>query len=155
MQCITFMKTAACKIFEHSPLRYSVVRSFTCLALHNIVHSRITSGKRMDELLQRLYEGNQISSVVADRAKVQYVGLCSRAASNLRDAFEGYVVENERLESYYHKLFDRQAEYADLFLVVKFVMILSHGNVSVESGFSVNGDMLVKKSRRSRSSLKG
>ena len=92
------MKTATCKIFERSPLRYSVVRSFTCLALHNIVHSRITSGKRMDELLQRLYEGNQISSVVADRAKVQYVGLCSRAASDLRDAFEGYVVENERLE---------------------------------------------------------
>src|SRR5690349_16815902 len=123
MQCITFMKTAACKIFECSPLRYSVVRSFTCLALHNIVHSRITSGKRMGELPQRLYEGNQISSVVADRAKVQYVGLCSRAASDLRDAFEGYVVENERLESYYHKLFDRQAEYVDLFLVVKFVMI--------------------------------
>ena len=99
----------------------------------------------MGELLQRLYEGNQISSVVADRAKVQYAGLCSRAASDLRDAVEGYVVENERLDSCYRKLFDRQAEYADLFLVVKFVMILSHGNASVESGFSVNGDMLVKK----------
>ena len=46
----------------------------------------------MGELLQRLYEGNQISSVVADRAMVQYVGLCSRAASDWRDTFEGYSV---------------------------------------------------------------
>ena len=48
------------------------------------------------------------------------------------------------MDAFYHKLIGGQAEYADLFLVVKFVMILSHGNASVESGFSVNGDMLIE-----------
>jgi len=144
MQCITFMKAAATKIIERSPLKYSMVRSFSCLAPQNIVHSRTTSEKRMSDLLQKLYEGNQISSVVADRAKIQYVSLCSHASSDLREAFEGYAVQNVRLDAFYHKLIGGQAEYADLFVVVKFVMILSHGNASVESGFSVNGDMLVE-----------
>ena len=45
MQCITFMKTAAAKIIERSPLKYSMVRSLTCLAPQNILHSRTTSEK--------------------------------------------------------------------------------------------------------------
>jgi len=53
-------------------------------------------------------------------------------------------VQNVRLDAFYHKLIGGKAEYADLFAVVKFVMILSHGNASVESGFSVNEDLLVE-----------
>jgi len=144
MQCIKFMATAATKIVERSPLKYSLVRSISCLAPRNISRSRVTSERRMGELLQKLYEGNHISSVVADRAKVQFACLCSRAESDLKDAFVCYEAENERLDSLYHKLLNAQAEYADLFLVIKFVMILSHGNAAVESGFSINGDMLVE-----------
>jgi len=80
MQCITFMKTAATKNIERSPLKYSMVRSFACLAPQNILHNRTTSEKRMSDLLQKLYEGNQISSVVADRAKIQYVSTQSLLA---------------------------------------------------------------------------
>src|SRR5437899_9049990 len=72
MQYIAFLKTAASRTVARSPLKYSMVRSFTCLAPQNIVHSRIISERRMGELLQRLYEGKQVSSVMADRAKVHY-----------------------------------------------------------------------------------
>ena len=72
MQCIAFLKTAASRTVAHSPLKYSLVRSFTCLAPQNIVHSRISSERRMGEWLQRQCEGDQVSSVVADHAKVHY-----------------------------------------------------------------------------------
>jgi len=108
------------------------------------VHSRTTSEKRMSDLLQKLYAGNQISSVVADRAKIQYASLCEKASSDFREAFEGYAAKTVRLDAFYHKLIGCQADYAELFLVIKFVMILSHGNAAVESGFSVNGDMLIE-----------
>ena len=74
----------------------------------------------------------------------QYASLCEKASSDFREVFEGYAAKTVRLDAFYHKLIGCQADYAELFLVVKFVMILSHGNAAVESGFSVNGDMLIE-----------
>ena len=143
-ECIAFMRAAAEKIVERSPLKYTMVRSFTCLAPRNIVISRSTSERRMGDLLQKLFEGNQISSLVADRSKVQFSALCSRAETDLKDVFDSYTMHRDRLDNFYTKLLDGQENFVELWSVVKFVMILSHGNASVESGFSINGDMLVE-----------
>jgi hypothetical protein len=37
-----------------------------------------------------------------------------------------------------------RVEFAELWCVIKLVLVLLHGNVAAESGFSVNGDMLVE-----------
>ncbi len=142
-QCLAFMKAAAMKIIERSPLKYTMVRSFTCLSPLKIVISRSNSERRMGDLLQKLYEGNQISSIVADRCKVQFSDLCSRAQTDLKPVFEGYTAA-ERLDCFYSKLLFEKDSFVDLWFVVKFVMTLSHGNASVESGFSINGDMLIE-----------
>ena len=49
-----------------------------------------------------------------------------------------------RLDEFYFNRLDNQREYAELWRVIKLILILSHGNAAVESGFSVNGDMLVE-----------
>ena len=43
---------------------------------------------------------------------------------------------------FYHKVLDPESK--ELKEVVKLVLMLSHGNATVESGFCVNGDLLVE-----------
>jgi hypothetical protein len=143
MDCLIFMKTTAMKIVERSPLKYSMVRMFTCLAPRSIIYSRIVAEKRMAELLQKLYEANHISAVVADRVKIQYAELCSRAQGHLKQRFTEYSAK-ERLDTFYIKVLGGDEDLAELWSIIKFVLILSHGQASVESGFSINADMLVE-----------
>ena len=62
----------------------------------------------------------------------------------MKAAFERYGVNQERFDDFYAKMLHGQESFVDLWYVVKFVMILSHGNTSFERGFSINCDMLVE-----------
>jgi len=44
---------------------------------------------------------------------------------------------------YFH-LIGSSSEYAERFSVIRLVLILSHGNAAVESGFSINSDCLTE-----------
>ena len=58
--------------------------------------------------------------------------------------FLTFDFKSDRLDDFHSKNIGQRAEYKDLFSVVKIVLTLSHGNAFVESGFSVNEDMLVE-----------
>jgi hypothetical protein len=60
-------------------------------------------------------------------------------------SFESFNVSTtDRLDEFYFKLLDHQPAYANVWQVFKMILVLSHGNAAVESGFSVNGDMLIE-----------
>ena len=44
----------------------------------------------------------------------------------------------ERMDYFYVTILDEKPKFKELFNVVKLVCILSHGNATVESGFSIN-----------------
>ena len=50
----------------------------------------------------------------------------------------------ERLDVFYHKAIGSKEEFKEIWSVFQIVFILSHGNARVESGLSVNADMLVE-----------
>ena len=50
----------------------------------------------------------------------------------------------DRLDEFYTSHLAEKKEFVDLFEVIKFVLVLSHGNAVVESGFSINLDVLVE-----------
>ena len=50
----------------------------------------------------------------------------------------------ERLDVFDHKAIGSKEEFKEIWGVFLIVFILSHGNARVESGFSVNADMLVE-----------
>ena len=65
--------------------------------------------------------------------------------SNRDEAFiENFMATTTRLDEFYFKLLDNRPEYAEIWHVIKLILVLSHGKDAVESGFSVNGDMLVE-----------
>ena len=50
----------------------------------------------------------------------------------------------QNLDIFYSKIFAGNEKFAPSWKVVKMILILSHGNAAVESGFSVNKELLVE-----------
>lgn len=130
------------KLLEKSPLKYPVTRSFT--SLDPAVALQELGKTRFDKLLQHLVNSGWISGALADSATSQYRDVCSTKKTSL----ESFKRKDQRLDDFWvHLLSGMEAE--ELKTVVKFVLILSHGNAEVERGFSVNKECLQDNMRES------
>lgn len=144
MECIEFMSSTTAKIVERSPLRYRIVRAMACFVPSTISNNRVLAESRMKELVQILYNKNHITAVTADKSKMQMSSLCDLASTELHQQFKDYSRSTDRLDEFYYTIIGQNGDFAELFSIVRLILTLSHGNASVESGFSVNADMLVE-----------
>ena len=98
--------------------------------------------KQMTELLTILHEAKLIGVSISDPADLQFQELCTLAtgASELKN-FDFY---EERMDDFYVTVLGEKPKFKELFNVVKLVCILPHGHTTVESGFSINSDVLVE-----------
>jgi len=138
------------KIVERSPLKYHLVRYAASVAPASVLQAGTVNERNFAGLVECiglvecLYTSQNITATVADTAKMQYSKLINVAQTEMKTLFENFVPGTTRLDEFNFNRLDNQREYAELWRVIKLILILSHGNAAVESGFSVNGDMLVE-----------
>lgn len=60
------------------------------------------------------------------------------------DSFANFNPLSGRLDEFYHKLLFNKAEFRHLWEVEELILILSHGQASVERGLSVNKEVMVE-----------
>lgn len=140
--CQIFVKSVIKKIFERTEKNYNILRAVSSLNPNLIKTNSLLSEKRMNNLLELLFTCEKISAAGAERAKVQFQLLLEKSANEYKEKFQSFS-EEERLDDFYSAILNNDP-FSDIFKVVKLVLTLSHGNASVESGFSVNKDMLVE-----------
>jgi len=87
---------------------------------------------------------NRPAPFPADACNVQFSDLCFKASRSFQPKFADFSRSRDRLDSFYYDILGQDPAYAELFAVFRLVLTLSHGNASVESGFSINEDMLVE-----------
>ena len=132
------------KISERSPLKYLLVRCISYLSLMVILSENAeVLEKRISLLLDICYKAGRITAVVGDAAKMQCQLLYDSSNSKNQTALRSFH-ESDRLDVFYSQLLNGGLTYADLFSVIILILILSHGNESVESEFSVNKATLVE-----------
>ena len=56
--------------------------------------------------------------------------------------FSSFKSGEDRLDSFLSEILQMQVEYQDLWLTVQLLLTLSHGQATVERGFSVNKEVL-------------
>jgi hypothetical protein len=144
MECLEFLAKMSQKLIERSPIKYKLVRALSCLSPAMILNNHVLSQKRMETLLQCLHDSNNISAEVADKAKGQFLKLCSNVSDELHSVFSTFSKTDDRLDKFYSDLLAKDNDSIELWTVVKLVLIMSHGNASVESGFSINSSILVE-----------
>ena len=59
------------------------------------------------------------------------------------DEFSSFSLEENRLDVFYFELLSGKRDFKELWDTMKFLLTLSHGQASVERGFSVNKKVLV------------
>ena len=73
---------------------------------------------------------------------MQYDKLCRIAKTLYEKEFKEFDMYKSRLDDFMVSILSDKEDLAVLYEVIQMVLILSHGNAQVESGFSINGDIL-------------
>lgn len=135
--CQKFLIGTVSKILERSCLNYKIIEGISCINPLIIADPKL-SLRRMLIVLEVFYEKKIICAEEAEELKQQF----KRFTNSNSNIFKKY--NNERLDSYYYSLLKDKDDFCKLWKFIQLILILSHGNASVESGFSVNKQMLVE-----------
>ena len=85
-----------------------------------------------------------ISSKSADQAKKEFDALLKSAQSQLKDVFLTFDQKADWIDSFYAGTMSESASYKDCWEIFKFVFTFSHGQASIERGFSINMELFVE-----------
>ena len=101
------------KLIERSPVKYKLVR-----AISLILNNRVLSEKRIETLLQCLHDSNNVSAEVADKAKAQFLKLCSNVPDELCSVFSTFSKAGDRLDKFYSDLLAKDNDSIELWAFV-------------------------------------
>ena len=96
--------------------------------------------KWFNTLMELMVESKWVSKITAGKAEVQYSDLVWNV--NFISEMKGFNMQSDRVGELYSKLLSRSKDFPELWFIVRQVLILSHGNARVESGFSINKSLL-------------
>ena len=82
-----------------------------------------------------------ISSVKIYNCLSQLSDFMLEEVNTNRNAFTSFNKENDRLDTFYFSTVNI-SKYKELSMILKTILTLSHGNASVELGFSINKDLV-------------
>ena len=94
------------------------------------------------EVLQRLIETRWKTSEEADTVLAEYRKLGSDAKRYHLDKFSSFKITTDRLDSFLFEVLQNQNESQQLWITMQLILTLSHGQATVERGFSVNKEVL-------------
>lgn len=147
LECRKLLIAIIEKLKERSPLKYLLVRGISAFDPYIIKHKPKNGIQRIEIALQCLHNANRIHADVAEKAKQQYIDLTNSANVELKDEFESFCKAGSdeiSLDKFFLNILTGNNRFTELWKVVKKCLIFSHGNASVESGFSINKSLLIE-----------
>ena len=136
-----FLASILEKIYERCPLKFKLTRPISSLSPQEIsAKSDDVLKQRFGKLCEILHENNWLTTQNAEKAEKQYAELLDN--KDFRKAAEKFDLITDRVDVFWSEICDSNGT-IDLENIMQLVLILSHGNARVESGFSINGDILL------------
>ena len=103
-----------------------------------------TCKKLFDKILEKLVTCKHVTSSKADAAKSEYSNFLQKIVKKNLPAFQDYQIDDNRLDEFFMRYLDGSSRFGTLIVVIKFVMVLSHGQSAIERGFSTNKNLLIE-----------
>ena len=138
--CKQIIITIILKLQERSPLKYMIVRNSSSLSPEMIIQKSDEASTRFRSLADRLYATQKIKAEVADKAKAQFDDFLKDSKLQHTEEFKNFDFKKDRLDSFLATYFAGSTK--ELWHVCKLIFTLSHGQSSIERGFSVNKEVL-------------
>ncbi|XP_070398050.1 uncharacterized protein [Nothobranchius furzeri] len=137
--CIKMLSTIIQKVQDKSPLKYPPVRQVACLDPRRMYSDPDWCQKNMTNLVQRFLQNQQLSGGVSagDVIVQQFTEVLSVGARS--ETFLSYRPTECRLDVFLNGVLSQC--YQELLEFSKKLLLLSHGQATVERGFSVNKEV--------------
>ena len=139
-ECLYFFVGVVHKLQVWCPLKHKLTGTVSSLN-PNLIYSNAQLAKNEWQLLTILHEAKLIGVSTSDPADLQFQELCILATGV--PEFNIFDFYKERMD-FCVTILGEKPKFKELFDDVKLLCILSHGNTTVESGFSINSDVLVE-----------
>lgn len=139
--CMKFLSAIAAKLLEKCPLKYSLIQCLLCVIPKNLASTPTEATTRFERVLRILLNGKWRSADQCDEILTQYKAFVIEVRQNHLAEFLNFDMTKERLDEFYWKYMKDQ-KYVKLWDVLLMIFTLSHGQATVERGFSVNSEML-------------
>ena len=142
---LLFLENLCSHIMEKCPLKYLFVRCASCLSPKSMVDNcQEINEKLFDKMLMKLVNAKRISGAVADEAKLQYSNFFSVVVKANITSFREFDKSKQRLDVFLWNYIGSDESYKSLMSICQIVFVLSHGQATVERGFSENKQLLVE-----------
>ena len=124
---------------EESPLKYSLARNMACLDPRLMVSDQEHSKTKFKRLLENLVTQNRVDGDDVDMLVASYRELLHEVTGcELQSKFKDFTVESDRVDVLLYECMGQNKTYKKLWIVIRKLLLLSHGQASVERGFSLN-----------------
>ena len=133
------------KFLHKSPIHHTLVRRMDWLQPKKLISTDVRQKERcrthVKSCLHLMEEAHRISTDQCDLVAAQFDRFVPEAAMD--EAFQSFDLQKSRLDVLYYDALSEKAEFSDLWSFVKKLLLLSHGQATVERGFSQNKDTMV------------
>ena len=103
-----------------------------------------TSAEKCTRILHIMSEAGRITANECDKVMHQFNHFHDNSFTADSEAFKGFSVETGRVDTFYLDRLANKADLKELWKVGKLLLALSHGQATVERGFSSNKEVMVE-----------
>ena len=128
---------------EKSPVASLFARCLRFLSPAYMLEQPEICEEFFEKILEKLVCYKKILAKDADAAKLEYSNFLTKIAKANKNDFVKLNKISDRVNLFFGKYINT-SEYEQMWCVFKLLLCLSHGQASVERGFSVHSDLLVE-----------
>ena len=141
----SFLSKLCSHLGEKSPIKQSLTRNARCFIPSLLIENPEVCTKRFKRVLENLVSTKQIADRFAEEASQQFPKFLNVAKENGQE-FQEFdpSSKDHRLDTFYWKHIEGVKSVEKVAEVLKIILTVSHGQASVERGFSVNSSLLVE-----------
>lgn len=139
-ECIVFLQHLTEKLLERGPLKYDtvLVRSMDTINPKFIASHPEKSHEKMEIILKKLLNTKWLSPGRCDDVLQEFKSWVREMELHHSDALSSFDSKNDRLDDFFYCHIGSKTNFKTLWFTIKLLLILSHGQSSVEKGFSTN-----------------
>lgn len=140
IQCKVFLLKLVEKLKTKSPLSYTVVRNLSCLDPSEICKGNTDKCcDKFRRVLSTLENCKKVNVNDCDNLLDEYKKFVDEVKYD-KD-FKNFQKTEDRLDKLYFDKMNNNKEFSSLWNVIKLLLLISHGQATVERGFSVNKEV--------------
>ena len=132
------------KLLLKSPIKYAMTRYLTCLDPRQMVSDSNGCVDNFKRVLHKLVDLHHVNEPDCDLIGWQFAAYMAEVVAQNHSEFKEFSPDADRLDTFFFKNMEGPLHFSKLWPVVKKLLVLSHGQATVERGFSINTQLVVE-----------